>query len=121
MIITLVLLDDNSFLIKFFLEAQVLLERMFLKISMRSLNKGQCLKFQVPCRYVYQQDNSIIHDTTPRSLLYQIKQTLKQKQIATIEGHACIMIECPICESEKSKKPKIYINKTTGKKQHFEK
>jgi hypothetical protein len=88
---------------------------------MRLLSKGRCLKFQVPHRYVYQGDNSIINDTVSAISLHQIKQTLKQRQIATIEGHACIMIECPICEPEKSKKPKIYINKTTGKKQYFEK
>jgi len=70
---------------------------------------------------MHQRDSSIINDTISAIPLYQIKQTLKQRQISIIEGHACIIIECPICDSEKSKKPKIYINKTTGKKEHFEK
>ncbi|XP_011333970.1 twinkle protein, mitochondrial isoform X2 [Ooceraea biroi] len=86
---------------------------MSLKLLMRPLIGGRCLRFRMYCR-LYQHDSSIINDPVPGISLYQIKQTLKQRQIATVEGHACITIECPICESEKSKKSKVFINKTTG-------
>lgn len=64
---------------------------------------------------LYQNDNRMINDPIPGLSISHIRQTLKQKQITSIEGYACITIECPICDFEKSKKARIYINKTTGK------
>ncbi|KYQ48786.1 Twinkle protein, mitochondrial [Trachymyrmex zeteki] len=65
-------------------------------------------------RRLYSNDSGIINDPVSRISLFHIKQVLKQKNINTIDGHACLVTECPICNSEKSKKANIYINKTTG-------
>lgn len=92
---------------------------MSLKLLMRLLSAGRCDKFRTFYYRLYQTDSissSIINEPVPGVSISQIKQSLKQKQIITVEGHACIIIECPICDFEKLKKAKIYINKTTGKK-----
>jgi len=81
---------------------------------MRFLSVGKHDKFWMFYRRLYSTD-SAINDPIPGVSLFQIKQILKQKHIVIVEGHACIVIECPICDPEKSKKAKIYINKTTGK------
>ncbi|CAL1680357.1 unnamed protein product [Lasius platythorax] len=89
---------------------------MFLKLLMRPLSAGRCDKFRIFYHRLYQTDSisSTINEPVPGVSISQIKQSLKQKQITTVEGHACIIIECPICDFEKLKKAKIYINKTTG-------
>lgn len=87
---------------------------MSLKLLIRSLSKGRRLKFQVSFHRLYQHDSNLINEPIPGISLHDIKQTLKQRQIAIVEGHACIIIECPVCETEKSRKAKVYINKTTG-------
>jgi len=91
---------------------------MSLKLLMRSLNAKKCDKFRSFYHRLYQTDStsSTINEAVPGFSISQIKQSLRQKQITTVEGHACIVIECPICDFEKLKKAKIYINKTTGKK-----
>lgn len=90
---------------------------MSLKLLMRSLSAGSCDKFRTFYHRLYQTDStsSTISEAVPGFSISQIKQILRQKQITTVEGHACVVIECPICDFEK-KKAKIYINKTTGKK-----
>ncbi|KAG5343174.1 PEO1 protein, partial [Acromyrmex heyeri] len=65
-------------------------------------------------RRLYSNDSGIINDPVLGISLLHIKQVLKQKNINTIDGHACLVTECPICDYEKSKKANIYINKTTG-------
>lgn len=91
---------------------------MSLKLLMRSLSAKKCDKFRTFYHRLYQTDNtsSTINEAVPGFSISQIKQSLRQKQITTVEGQACIVIECPICDFEKLKKAKIYINKTTGKK-----
>ncbi|XP_012532524.1 twinkle protein, mitochondrial isoform X2 [Monomorium pharaonis] len=86
---------------------------MFLKLLMRSLAAERHDKFWMLYRHLYSTNNAM-NDLIPGISLFQIKQFLKQKYIATVEGHTCIIIECPICDSEKSIKAKVYINKTTG-------
>lgn len=75
-------------------------------------------KFWMLYHRLYATNSSTINNSIPGVSLSQIKQILKQKHIVTVEGHTCIIIECPICDSEKSKKSKIYINKTTGKERY---
>lgn len=87
---------------------------MSLKLLVRSLTAGRYDKFRMFYRRLYATGN-IVNDLVSGISLFQIKQILKQRHIVAIEGHACIIIECPICDYEKSKKAKIYINKTTGK------
>lgn len=87
---------------------------MSLRLLVRSLTARRYNKFRTLCHRLYATGGTV-NDLVPGISLFQIKQILKQKHIVTIEGHACIMIECPICDSEKSKKSRIYINKTTGK------
>lgn len=91
---------------------------MSLKLLMCSLSAGSCNKFRIFYHRLYQTDSTgnTINEAVPGISISQIKQILRQKQITTVEGHACIVIECPICDFEKIKKAKIYINKTTGKK-----
>lgn len=90
---------------------------MFLKLLVRPLSAGRYDKFRTFYHRLYHTEsiNSTINEPVPGVSISQIKQSLKQKQITTVEGHACIIIECPICDFEKLKKAKIYINKTTGK------
>lgn len=90
---------------------------MSLKLLMRSLTVRRYDKFRMFYRRSYA-TTSTVNDLVPGISLFQIKQILKQRHIVTIEGHACIIIDCPICDYEKSKKSKIYINKTTGKEIH---
>lgn len=92
---------------------------MLLKLLMRSLTVGRHDKFWMIYRRLYSTDSSTMNDPIPGISLSQIKQFLKQKHIVTVEGNACIAIECPICDSERSKKAKIYINKTTGKERYY--
>ncbi|TGZ54504.1 mitochondrial DNA helicase [Temnothorax longispinosus] len=87
---------------------------MSLKLLVRSLTIEKYDKFLMFYRRLYVTNRSTINDPIPGVSLFQIKHSLKQKHIVTVEGHACIIVECPICDSEKSKKSKIYINKTTG-------
>ncbi|XP_011639381.1 twinkle protein, mitochondrial isoform X1 [Pogonomyrmex barbatus] len=84
---------------------------MSLKFLRYSLNieRHKFWRFYIRCL-----STNNINDPIHGVSVSQIKQILKQKHIITIEGHACIIIECSLCESEKSKKAKIYINKTTG-------
>ena len=84
------------------------------KLLMRSLTPERYDRFWMFYRRLYS-NSSIINDPVPGISLFHIKQILKQKNINTIDGHACLVTECPICDSEKSKKANIYINKTTGK------
>lgn len=44
----------------------------------------------------------------------QMKKILKQSNISFQEGHACITTDCPLCQSDKRKESKVYVNKTTG-------
>lgn len=90
---------------------------MSLKLLVRSLTAKRYDKFRLFYHNLYATNSDIVNNV-PGISLFQIKQSLKQKHIVTIEGHACIIIECPICDSEKSKKSKIYINKTTGKESY---
>lgn len=87
---------------------------MFSKLLMRSLNVERHIKFRMFCHYLYQNNRSTINESIPGVSVSQIKQVLKQKNITIVEGHGCLVIECPICNSEKLKKAKIYVNKTTG-------
>ncbi|XP_012279220.1 twinkle protein, mitochondrial [Orussus abietinus] len=52
-------------------------------------------------------------DVSGVSLAY-IKNTLNSMNISFLDGHACIITSCPLCKSEKSKEPKVFVNKTTG-------
>ncbi|XP_011877477.1 PREDICTED: twinkle protein, mitochondrial [Vollenhovia emeryi] len=86
---------------------------MSLKLLVRSF-AADSYKFRMFSRRLHVANSGTINDPIPGVSLFQVKQILKQKHIVTVEGHACIIIDCPICDSEKSKKSKIYINKTTG-------
>lgn len=92
---------------------------MSLKLLVRSLTPERHDKFWMFYRRLYSNDSGIINDPVSRISLFHIKQVLKQKNINTIDGHACLVTECPICNSEKSKKANIYINKTTGKERYI--
>ncbi|KAG5308048.1 PEO1 protein, partial [Acromyrmex insinuator] len=87
---------------------------MFLKLLMRSVTPERSDRFWMFYRRLYSNDSGIINYPVLGISLLHIKQVLKQKNINTIDGHACLVTECPICDYEKSKKANIYINKTTG-------
>lgn len=90
---------------------------MSLKLLMRSLTVEGRDRFRMVYRRLYSTVSNVMNEPVPGVSLFQIKQILKQKHIATIEGHACIITEynhCPICDCDKPKRTKIYINKTTG-------
>lgn len=87
---------------------------MFWKSLVRLLCIEKCLKFETPYRCFHKIDNNVINDLVPGISISQIKQILRQVQISNIEGHACVIIDCSLCDTAKSKKGKIYINKTTG-------
>lgn len=87
---------------------------MFSKFLIRSLCIRRYIKFRTLYRCFHKIDNNVINDLVPGISIFQVKQILRQRQITNIEGHACIVIDCPMCDIEKSKKAKIYINKTTG-------
>lgn len=109
------LLELISISIKFQLDNKI----MSLKLLVRSLSVIKYNKSRMFYRCLYTTKNSTINDPISGISLFQIKQILKQNHIVTVEGHACIIIECPICDSEKFKKSKIYINKTTGKRRYY--
>lgn len=88
---------------------------MFSKLRMHFLHTKRCVMFRTAYRCLHQNESSAINDAIPGVSISHIKQILKQKQITSVEGYACISIECAICDSEKSKRAKIYVNKTTGK------
>ncbi|XP_032689722.1 twinkle protein, mitochondrial isoform X2 [Odontomachus brunneus] len=80
----------------------------------RPLCMGKCIKFRILYRYFYKINDNMKSDLVPGVPISQVQEILRQRHITGIEGHACIAINCPICDTEKSKKAKIYINKTTG-------
>lgn len=88
---------------------------MFLKLLM-PLKIEKHIKFKTFCRYLYQNTSNTINESIPGVSISQIKQVLKQRNFTIVEGHGCLIVECSICNSEKLKKAKIYINKTTGNK-----
>ena len=53
--------------------------------------------------------HSDIDDISTVSLV-EIKRALKASSVSFLEGHTCLLADCPLCEN----KSKIYINKTTG-------
>ncbi|XP_076286895.1 mitochondrial DNA helicase isoform X2 [Lasioglossum baleicum] len=42
-----------------------------------------------------------------------LKQFFKERSVPIVDGHTCIMLDCPICNNVR-KSPKLYVNKTTG-------
>ncbi|XP_015127160.1 twinkle protein, mitochondrial isoform X2 [Diachasma alloeum] len=84
------------------------------------------LKFVIRCCRKYQRDFKWKYRTEFRSFHNEvssglspassgsIKTTLRQHNVNFQEGHACIVINCPICDSGKQNDAKLYINKTTG-------
>ncbi|KAI4488631.1 hypothetical protein M0802_011447 [Mischocyttarus mexicanus] len=84
---------------------------MFIKLLSRFFWKKKCEKLHFTNR-PYHIDQS---DQMSNVSLIGIKRILRQNRIAYLEGHACISVDCPICEMNKcTKGSKIYINKTTG-------
>ncbi|XP_024946608.1 twinkle protein, mitochondrial isoform X2 [Cephus cinctus] len=61
-------------------------------------------------RYFHGEPN----EATPGVSVIQVKRTLKSFNVNFLEGHACIITACPVCETDKKKDSKVYINKTTG-------
>lgn len=85
---------------------------MLVRLLSRYILKKKCIKSHF-MKHCYHIDHS---DLVTNISLIGIKKILRQNNIAFLEGHACISINCPICETNKcTKNPKIYINKTTGK------
>ncbi|KAK2578641.1 hypothetical protein KPH14_012133 [Odynerus spinipes] len=83
---------------------------MFVRLLRCALKKKRIKSH--PIDRCYHKDHS---DLVTNVSLVGIRQTLRQKSIAFMEGHTCINVDCPICEIDKrAKSPKIYINKTTG-------
>lgn len=87
---------------------------MFSKFLIRPLCMGRRIKFRILYRYFYNINDNVKSDLVPGVPISQVQEILRQKHITNIEGHACIAINCTTCDTEKSKKAKIYINKTTG-------
>ncbi|XP_014487040.1 PREDICTED: twinkle protein, mitochondrial isoform X2 [Dinoponera quadriceps] len=87
---------------------------MFLKSLIRPLCMKRCIKLRTHYRCFHKIDSNVTNDLVSGVSISQVKQILKQRQITSIEGHTCIVIDCPMCDIEKSKRAKIYINKTTG-------
>ncbi|XP_063986389.1 mitochondrial DNA helicase isoform X2 [Diachasmimorpha longicaudata] len=70
--------------------------------------------FQWKCRTKFRCfHNEVTPGLSPASS-GRIKTTLRQYNVNFQEGHACIVINCPICDSYKHHDTKLYINKTTG-------
>lgn len=44
----------------------------------------------------------------------RLKHFFKQRCLHVIDGHTCVIADCPICVSVKTG-AKLYVNKTTGK------
>ncbi|KAK0180698.1 hypothetical protein PV327_003055 [Microctonus hyperodae] len=51
---------------------------------------------------------------TPSASISQIKKTLRQRNVNFLDGHSCIAFNCPICNDDKLKERKLYLNKATG-------
>lgn len=49
-------------------------------------------------------------DDVPTISLTEMKRNLKSSNISFLEGHTCLLADCPLCGN----KSKLYINKTTG-------
>ncbi|XP_046824323.1 mitochondrial DNA helicase isoform X1 [Vespa crabro] len=84
---------------------------MLVRLLSRYILKKKCIKsyFMSYCYHTNQ------NDLLPNISLIGIKKILRENNITFLEGHACININCPICETNKcTKNRKIYINKTTG-------
>lgn len=81
--------------------------RLMVKRIVRRLKHEKINDFSKPRFYHSIEDLGAISSV-------QIKKTLKQLNISYQDGHACILTDCPLCEAEKCKDSKVYINKTTG-------
>lgn len=74
----------------------------------------KCDAFFCNCRKY----NEISHGLPEMVSLTTIKRSLKSQQIKLEDGHACLIVDCPMCgphdPQTKTKVPRLYINKTTG-------
>lgn len=85
---------------------------MLVKLLSRYIFKKKSLKSHFMSHCYHIDHNDLVTNIS----LIGIKRILRQNNIAFLEGHACISMNCPICETNKCiKNSKIYINKTTGK------
>lgn len=84
---------------------------MLIKLLSRYIFKKKSVKSHFMSHCYHIDHNDLVANIS----LIGIKRILRQNNIAFLEGHACISMNCPICETNKCiKSPKIYINKTTG-------
>lgn len=51
----------------------------------------------------------------PATSIGHIKGFLRQRNVNIQEGHACISLNCPICNVAKTNEFKVFVNKATGK------
>lgn len=76
---------------------------------------------QIRSHYIYNKpkfkfiyfDRKFMHNTlddVPTISLTEMKRNLKSSNISFLEGHTCLLADCPLCGN----KSKLYINKTTG-------
>ncbi|KAK0177236.1 hypothetical protein PV328_001312 [Microctonus aethiopoides] len=61
-------------------------------------------------KYYHDKTNMII----PSASISQIKKILRQRNVNFLDGHSCIAFNCPICNDQKLKERKIFLNKATG-------
>lgn len=62
-------------------------------------------------QYYHDKTNMVI----PSASISQIKKILRQRNVNFLDGHSCIAFSCPICNDQKLKERKIFLNKATGK------
>ncbi|XP_054012924.1 mitochondrial DNA helicase isoform X1 [Hylaeus anthracinus] len=74
-----------------------------------TLKKKQQIKsIIINNHYLHTDTNSVLNISVSH-----LKQLFKQKCLSVVDGHVCLIADCPICNNEK-KDAKLYVNKTTG-------
>lgn len=72
--------------------------------------KTQHIKYFISKKYFHINNQEFILKNISLS---RLKYFLKQQCSSVVEGHTCFIIDCPLCNTIKTKS-KIYINKNTG-------
>ncbi|XP_006615458.2 twinkle protein, mitochondrial [Apis dorsata] len=72
--------------------------------------KTQHIKYFISKKYFHINNEEFILKNISLS---RLKYFLKQQCSSVVEGHTCFIIDCPLCNTIKTKS-KIYINKNTG-------
>ena len=84
----------------------VLVRRGLIQFRIQFLsNKSKFKKIYSNRRFFH----DAVDDVSAVSLV-EIKRVLKASNVSFLEGHTCLLADCPLCEN----KSKNYINKTTG-------